>query len=68
MHRGWTLRYAVGHLQRAYPRVFPNRGFFMQLLEQERSLLGSNSLNEADYPAIFQNPALLSPSATPLTK
>lgn len=58
LHRGWSLKNALVHVQRIYPRIFPNAAYFQQLLEREKDLVGKNSLSSENYPEIFEQPGM----------
>ena len=58
LHRGWSLKNALVHVQRIYPRLFPNAAFFKQLLEREKDLQGKNSMSEGAYPDVFEQPGM----------
>lgn len=54
LHDNKNLKDAIAQLKALHPKTFPNKGFFEQLLEEERNVFGSNSLSMDDYPAVFQ--------------
>lgn len=49
-----TSQGAIQHAKRCNDKIFPNKGFFAQLLEFEKAKRGSNSLSMSDYPAVFE--------------
>eukprot|EP00045_Choanoeca_perplexa_P010239 m.103019 g.103019 ORF g.103019 m.103019 type:complete len:261 (-) comp15206_c1_seq3:93-875(-) len=53
LHHGWTLRTALAHLNTLRPEINLNQGFFNQLLEEEQTIYGRNSLKKGDYSKYF---------------
>merc|ERR1712146_234258 len=58
IHSGLDLKSAIKQLQYVYPKAFPNKGFFQQLLEYESEKLGSKSLSASDFPRVFEQPTV----------
>lgn len=62
LHRGWSLHSAIVHVRRVYPRVYLNRSFYEQLLEEEETINGDTSVRSGDFPALFEQRSAIASS------